>query len=303
MVMMEQKFLNTEPQEIELTNEKIFQGNPEYNNNKNTWRIYQNLMKIDFFKSISDDFNFMNYVYFPTPKFYDIKNIKDFDIINICKSLTLDFIKIINPQIIIVLGTSTGIDPIAKNTKTILQGYKKRLIVKGEIDGTTAYGIPHPSYNNFHEENQAISNMLKKIFSDEDIEPYSLSKNSEVKNRNISNRSKFDIEKFKRKFGNLRINETKKWLDIIYDGINNDEILIRVNPHNGEFGVRKNGNSNFKDLKEAHFYNQIFDETYDRSHSSWFIRKEFKNYTDINSELLNDLENFISKLDKQKNRN
>ncbi len=155
------KVLNTEPQEIELTNEKIFQGNPEYNNNK----YMENISESDenrFFKSISDDFNFMNYVYFPTPKFYDIKNIKDFDIINICKSLTLDFIKIINPQIIIVLGTSTGIDPIAKNTKTILQGYKKRLIVKGEIDGTTAYGIPHPSYNNFHE-NQAISNMLKKF--------------------------------------------------------------------------------------------------------------------------------------------
>lgn len=84
-----------EPNEFQLSIEKIFDGNLEYVKNKESWKIYQNLMKIDFFKNLSTDFNYMNYVYFPTPKFYDIKKIKDFDVIKICKSLTLDLIKII----------------------------------------------------------------------------------------------------------------------------------------------------------------------------------------------------------------
>ena len=71
-------------------------------------------------------------------------------------------------------GTSSGIDIIAKNTKTILNGFKKRLVVQGDIEGIKAFGIPHPSYDNSQIENEEISKVLKLSVSGKEIKPFGL---------------------------------------------------------------------------------------------------------------------------------
>jgi len=44
-----QELHEVEPQ-LNISSTKIFEGNKEYENDKYNWRIYQNLMKISFFK-------------------------------------------------------------------------------------------------------------------------------------------------------------------------------------------------------------------------------------------------------------
>ncbi|MDM1551632.1 hypothetical protein [Empedobacter falsenii] len=285
------KELHKENYKVELSIDKIFEGNKAYNDNHNEWRIFQNLKKIDFFKNHGDDFNYMNYVFFPTPRFNDIKNIKDFDIINICKSLTLDLIKIVKPKIIIVLGTSTGIDIIAKNTKTILNGYKKRLIVQGEIEGIKAYGIPHPSYNNFQEENDEISKVLYDLNAGNQITSYNLIKpTKENKTSSISKNKIFNILELNKNFQEYNFlfdefqNKKHLFKSVIKDN-NNDEIDFRIDTKKGYFAFRSKNkiNNSFYELKSKEKYKSLFFENADIEKDNWLVYKMFNKYNNIQS--------------------
>lgn len=295
--------LNDSTDNLSLTIEQIFDGNSEYNSNKESWKIYQNLMKIDFVKDLSSQFNYMNYVYFPTPRFNDIKKIIDFEVINICKSLTLDFIKIINPKIIIVLGTSTGIDIIAKNTKTILNGYKKRLLVQGEIEGLTAYGIPHPSYNNFQEENEEISKVLQALINGDKVVPYSLSKAENIVDTNKTKR-KFDIQKINNELKNLISFEefqNKNYLFKAEFKSNNDNLDFRIDIKDGYFAFRalEKINNSFYELNGKEIYKNLFSENSEIEALSGLVYKTFQKYDShqsIEDQIVNDLKKLLSNI-------
>lgn len=291
-----------EPHQLQLSIQKIFDGNSEYIREKENWKIYQNLMKIKFFKNLSFDFNYMNYVYFPTPKFYDVKKIKDFDVIQICKSLTLDLIKIINPKIIIVLGTGSGIDAIAKNTKTILNGYRKRLLVQGEIEGITAYGIPHPSYNNFQEENEEISKVLQALIDGQKVTSYSLSKPENIVKTKIK-KINFDIQKLNysiNEFRNFKFQEFNKknhLFSALFKG-ENDIIDFRIDIKDGYFAFRSLNkiNNSFFELAGKEIYKDLFSENAEIEKQSWLVYKSFQNYNTSQSmeeQISNDLKKLL----------
>lgn len=291
-----------EPNEFQLSIEKIFDGNLEYVKNKESWKIYQNLMKIDFFKNLSTDFNYMNYVYFPTPKFYDIKKIKDFDVIKICKSLTLDLIKIINPKIIIVLGTGSGIDVIAKNTQTILTGYRKRLLVQGEIEGITAFGIPHPSYNNFQAENEEISEVLQTLINGKKVMPYNLSKPENLEKK-IIKKETFEIQRLNdnlNQFNDFLFQEFNNKKHLFNASIKgeNDTLDFRIDIRDGYFAFRSldKVNNSFFELKGKENYRKLFSENAELEKKSWLVYKTFQNYNaneSIEDQISNDLKKII----------
>lgn len=294
------------PNEPMLSIEKIFDGNLEYVKDKESWKIYQNLMKIDFFKNLSAGFNYMNYVYFPTPKFYDIKKIKDFDVIKICKSLTLDLIKIINPRIIIVLGTGSGIDVIAKNTQTILTGYRKRLLVQGEIEGITAYGIPHPSYNNFQTENEEISKVLQTLINGKKVTPYKLSKPENVGKKIIKKRT-FEVQRLNNNFNEFNdfifqeFNNKNHLFNAFFKG-KNDIIDFRIDLKDGYFAFRslEKVNNSFFELKGKENYKKLFSENAEMEKNSWLVYKTFQNYNineSIEDQISNDLKKIISNIE------
>lgn len=295
------KEIQSESYKFTLSIEKIFDGNSEYIKQKDNWKIYQNLMKIPFFKNLPADFNYMNYVYFPTPKFDDIKNIMDFDVINICKSLTIDLIKIINPKIIIILGTSSGIDIIAKNTETILTGYRKRLVVQGEIEGISTYGIPHPSYNNFQEENEEISKVLQGLINGEKVVPYSLFKIENIEMKNVKKRD-FDIEKINESvkefnFQFQKLNNKHHLFDAVFKG-ENDTLDFRIDIKDGYFAFRslEKVNNNYFELKGKENYKKLFSENAEMEKNSWLVYKTFQNYNtneSIEDQISNDLKKII----------
>ena len=264
-----------------LSHEYIISGNKEYKN-RDSWKIYKNMMKIDFIKKLDNNFNYMNFVYFPTPKFNDIKQIKDLNVIEICRNLTIEFIKILNPELIIVLGTSSGIDIIAKNTKTILNGFKKRLVVQGDIEGIKAFGIPHPSYDNSQIENEEISKVLKLSVSGKEIKPFGL-KRLENHKKNISN-SNIDIVKINdrlKEFGFVfhEFNNKSKIFKATCNGFKNDVLDFRLDISKKYLGIRsekKIGSSYFK-LEGRDFYKKIFSTKAEFEKEGWLIYKKFKN--------------------------
>ncbi len=144
--------------------------------------------------------------------------------------------------------------------------------------------------------------MLQKLINGEEVDSISLLQMAGQKSKSGNSRSKFDSEKFRIHFAHLISFVNEKWFDIIIDGIDADPLLIRINPHNKEFGIRKNGKKDFKKLNNATFYDKLFDETYDRKHSSWLIRKSFKDFCDVDKELTNDLDNFLHQVNIEKNK-
>lgn len=296
------KEIYNEPKEVNLSIEEIFSGNSVYNEDKGNWKIYQNLMKIDFIKNLSGEFNYMNYLYFPTTKFNDIKNIKDFDVINICKTLTLDLIKIINPKIIIVLGTSLGIDTIARNTKTILNGYRKRLVVQGEIEGIKAYGIPHPSYNNFQKENEEISKVLQTLISGKDVIPYSLSRTDDVGEKVVKKKD-FDIQKIneifkKLKFQFEKFNNKDHLFKAVFKCKNNDILDFRIDIKNEYFAFRSLDKTKdaFFGLRGKENYKNLFFENAEIEKNSWLVYKTFQNYNPsqtVENQIVGDLNKLV----------
>lgn len=289
-----------------LTAQRILLGNPAFADgfHSGKWKYGNGLSKIPFLReSIKTyDFVFANYIFYSSKSYSEInkKELKNSIEDNI--SLTKELIEIIKPKFIIVLGTGSGIDKISKNNKLLLQGYRKRLLVKGKIANIPAFGIPHPSYNNFKEENEAISEMLQKLINGEEVDAISLPQMASQKSKSGDSKSQFDSEKFRIHFAHLITFVNEKWFDITIDGIDGDSILIRVNPHNKEFGIRKDGTKDFKKLNHSSFYDKLFDETYDRKHGSWLIRKSFKDFCDVDKELTNDLDNFLHQVNIERNK-
>jgi uracil-DNA glycosylase len=157
----------------EMSLERFLKGNPCWKS-YHTWNI-ANLDKIKSIKSIldADNYYFMNFIYFNTTninEFYLLD--KDGKIREQCVEFTNQFIKLINPKRILVLGTQEGIDKLPNiQTKTILNS-KMRLVVQAEYLGYPVVAIPHPSRYNMRkqEELQKMSDIIEQIFNGEKVE-------------------------------------------------------------------------------------------------------------------------------------
>ena len=289
-----------------LTAQRLLKGNPSFDKEffAGKWKYGNGLRKIAFLKNAIDkyDFVFTNYIYYSSTSFSEINKNELTNAIQENISQTLDLINLINPKHIIVLGTGTGIDKISKSNKVLIQGFKKRLLVQGELNGKIVYGIPHPSYNNFPAENDAISETLRRIMDGDVVEPFTLHNSEEIKPKLHKPTSKFNSESFLRNFENYNPEQTEKWIDIVFKGLNNDEILIRINPKKKEFGIRNTDKKNYTELQGESFYNQFFDKTFERKKNSWFISKQFKKFHNINFELSELVDAFLSAVNAEKNK-
>ena len=265
-----------------LTAQRLLKGNPSFDKEffAGKWKYGNGLRKIAFLKNSIDkyDFVFTNYIYYSSTSFSEINKNELTNAIQENISQTLDLINLINPKHIIVLGTGTGIDKISKSNKVLIQGFKKRLLVQGELNGKIVYGIPHPSYNNFPAENDAISETLRRIMDGDVVEPFTLHNSEEIKPKLHKPTSKFNSESFLRNFENYNPEQTEKWIDIVFKGLNNDEILIRINPKKKEFGIRNTDKKNYTELQGESFYNQFFDKTFDRKKIVGLYQNNLKNF-------------------------
>lgn len=165
---------NWEFQQKEMSSERFLKGNPEWKS-YHTWNI-ANLDKIKSIKSIldADNYYFMNFIYFNTSNINEFYRIdKDGKIREQCIEFTNQFIKLINPKRILVLGTQEGIDklPNIQPYHTILES-KLRLVVQAEYLGYPVVAIPHPSRYNMRkpEELQKMSDIINQIFNGEKVE-------------------------------------------------------------------------------------------------------------------------------------
>lgn len=132
-----------------MTPERFVKANPLVEEMK-TWKMWKNLENTFYTEKLHKLYNTsmkMNLVYFNTPNISDFLNRKNgFSIFKKNKDLSIDLIlNVIKPKSIICLGTAQCFDYLPlKNKETLLKG-KKRLLVRGNLENITVYGIPHPS--------------------------------------------------------------------------------------------------------------------------------------------------------------
>lgn len=135
------------PQGVPMTVERLLLGNPDYEKNGPHWTIIRGLNKIPSFANVlsNADYVFANYFYLSTPDFSDVPK-KYKEALALCERLTYEFIDIIKPKKIIILGTSSGIDRLnITEKKVILQGFWQRLLMSGFLNDIPVYAITHPS--------------------------------------------------------------------------------------------------------------------------------------------------------------
>lgn len=256
-------------------------GNSDWNGYKTKWKIFKQLSKMKIFDDLQLDFNYMNYVYFPSKRFNDIKKLKEVDILKVCQDLTLEFLDILKPEKIILLGTTSGSDQFNIEGITLLNKNNKRLIVKGKIDEIDVYAIPHPSWLS-DEELAAIDINLRQIFNNEIQSNFDFEKSSELIDRDA-------IELLLKDLSPIRINNN--YTDIYLDGKENEKLLIRINYKNKIIGIRNIDKKNYENLKYFDFYKIGFTNIVSEKVNSWAFEKKFPSHffatnEDITNEII-----------------
>ncbi|MGC4128099.1 MAG: hypothetical protein QM564_00770 [Bergeyella sp.] len=254
-----------EIKESTLTSEKLLLGNSSWNGYKTNWKVYKQLMKMKMIYEMNNEFNFMNYVYFPSKKFTDIQKNKEVDILYICKNLTLEFLHLLNPKNIILLGTSSGLDQFDNNGEVLLEQNSKRLIIKGKIDQYNVFAIPHPSWLN-DDELLAIDINLREILQGKTQSKFDFKKPANLLSKN-------EVEQ---KLKELNPNTSSgKFTDITLKGLGNDEIFIRINYKDKVVGLRNTNKNNFYILEHSDYYKSFFKSITNENSNSWILEKKF----------------------------
>lgn len=252
-----------------LTVNGFLNGNSAWNDYKSNWKIVKQLMKMKIIDDLQLEFNYMNFVYFPSRKFSDLKNIKEEDLIEKCKNLTLKFIDILKPAKIILLGTSSGSDQFAIDGKTLLIGNgNKRLVVKGSIGTYEVLAIPHPSWLSDVE----IANIDLSL-RDENRPGRVMDNELIAKTEGIS-RDQIDASLEILNPDTLNI----KYTDIYVKGLGSDEILLRINYQKKVLGLRSSRKNNFYDLDYAKFYRKFFKKVVEENNNSWILQRKFPSH-------------------------
>ena len=273
------------PIESHLSSKDLLMGNKQWNGYATKSIIFKKLLKLKLIDDLDLGFNYMNYVYFSTKKFEDIKKVKEIDILSICKSLTLEFLQILKPERIIILGTSTGIDEFVSDSENLLIGNDgKRLIVKAKIDEYDAFAIPHLSGAWINDENIALIDLnLREIIENKK------QSGLEIKNK-MSNISRRELDLNLKELKIITTN--KNYSDIFIKGLDEDNILIRINYKERTVGVRNSEGKNFTNLKHVEFYKKFFTKIHKENQSSWAFEKKFPShffadYKELSDEIFN----------------
>ena len=236
------------------------------------------------------DFNYMNYVYFPSKKFNDIKKLKEVDILKTCKELTLDFINILKPEKIILLGTTSGSDQFNIEGSTLLSLNNKRLIVKGKIDDIDVYAIPHPSWLS-DDELAAIDINLRQIFKNEKLSNFDFDKTTQI--------NRHEIELLLKDLNPVISNIN--YTDIIMDGKADEKLMIRINFKNRTIGIRNVDKKNYMNLKYFDFYKSAFTNVFSEKENNWAFQKKFpSHFFIINHDIINEIIDLKAKINNDK---
>lgn len=130
-----------------LTPEILLNGNPFFGEESEKWKYMKGLKKIDAFSSALDegDYVLANYYYISTFDFKETNQHKT--ALEKCKKFTSELIQLLQPEVIVILGTRNGLDILDdfSNKKTLLFGCRQRLLLSADFHGIKTLAIPHPS--------------------------------------------------------------------------------------------------------------------------------------------------------------
>ena len=278
-----------------MTIERLLKGNP-FIDEKDEWKIFRGLNRIPFIKQAVDSNNycFMNYVYFGTSDFEKIK--KHPEAIQICKELTKKFIEIINPKHIIVLGLE-GMESISKIEKTLLKGKSKRLLVQGgDLFGKQVLAISHPSYAVSAEEYNAIDTNIKEFYEGKPLKPFTFKPNVTTINIDKLNILLGESINFKLRGKDVKVYEAQ--LKGIGDDVLDFRIDLRKNPVYLSFRSLEHP----KKLENTEVYKNTFKEPFSIEVDAWFVEKFLNNYPQhqtIEQEIADDLLSLLNAIKAQ----
>nr|WP_315135997.1 uracil-DNA glycosylase family protein [uncultured Capnocytophaga sp.] len=278
-----------------MTTERLLKGNP-FIDEKEEWKIFRGLNRIPFIKQAVDSNNycFMNYVYFGTSDFEKIK--KHPEAMQICKELTKKFIEIINPKHIIVLGLE-GMESISKIEKTLLKGKTKRLLVQGgDLFGKQVLAISHPSYAVSTAEYEAIDTNIKEFYEGKPLKPFTFK----------SNVTTIDIDKLNTLLGES-INFKLRGKDVkVYEaqlkGIGDDVLDFRIDLRKNPVYLSFRSLDRSKKLENTEVYKNTFKEPFSIEVNAWFVEKFLNNYPQhqaIEEEIADDLLSLLNAIKAQ----
>lgn len=295
-----------------MTVDRLLKGNPFCEDIK-SWPIYGGLSSLPLIREIveKEDYCFMNYFYLATASFGEAKSMTT--ALATCRKLTAEFIELIQPKQILVLGTSSGFDLIEEieNKQLILGGRYKRLLMRGNYRLSNSgdkmlipvYGIPHPSYPfGKPDEVEALNTNLTEGFEG---------------NENFKS---FAFEPLVYQFEIQKLNEaladTK--LEFITEGDRHnliltgkeDQLLIRIVEQKSDkyiaFGVtdemhKSYGSNSYEQLKNRQAYLKVLKNNWNEKTERWLATFDFaygcqneKDYKDWAS-LFVDLAHLVAK--------
>lgn len=263
--------------------DRLLKGNPYFGEVK-PWPIIKGLQTIHFCRETleEEDFCFMNYYYLSTSNFNDVlANPLLKDSLAVSKAFTFEFIDLIQPSMILVLGTANGIDFLDFSDKeSILNGRSQRLLVKATYKDIPVLAIPHPSWLILTaEEIQALDTNIRETLNRQPLTKYS-----------FQNRyTRLDVDKLNsdiKPSGLQFIEKSPNIYDCSFLGIQDEELFLRIvlKPHDKYWGLRstklENG-SRYDHLKFGDRYiKSILDEKTIRA-DSWLVKKELKAYASL----------------------
>ena len=280
-----------------MTTERLLKGNPCYSE-KEEWKIFRGLNRIQFIKQAVDSNNycFMNYVYFGTSVFEKIK--KHPEAIQRFKELTKKFIEIINPKHIIVLGLE-GMESISKIEKTLLKGKTKRLLVQGgDLFGKQVLAISHPSYAVSAAEYEAIDINIKEFYEGKPLKSFTFKPNVKASDVNIEQINKILAGKLE-----FTLWKNKKNIYAAQcKGVGNDVLDFRIDLKQNEKYLSFRSLEHPKKLENTEVYKNTFKEPFSIEVNAWFVEKFLNNYPQlqaIEQEIADDLLSLLNAIKAQ----
>lgn len=269
--------------------DQLLRGNPTFESESNTWSYIKGLKKFSFIRELldQDEYILMNYYYLSTSRFVDVAK-EHKDALDKCKDLTFELIDLLKPSLILVMGTANGIDFLPfENKRTVRDGHKQRLLVKGNHKDIPVFAIPHPSWLAITSaEIEAIDVNLKEGALSRPLTKFEFQK--------INLKTAISIDEINEKLhdSSIHFEEAKAGqFDCIIDGLD-EKLLIRIVPQNRYWGLRDAmpvAHKHFENLKNEDIYIGAITEPKILKQQSWLVKKEFKMYAVSKQEDLGNL--------------
>jgi hypothetical protein len=266
-----------------MTTERLLKGNPSFHVNGQTWPLIRGLRSIPYFREVLDegDFSMMNYYYLASSSFNDVlADDRQKKMLELSKSYTYKFIHLVQPKMIIILGTANGIDKLDfKGKQLILDGISQRLLVKSNYQDIPVLAIPHPSMMMLlAKEIEALDLNIREIINGNEPTSFTLRTGRVFNNPNTIDL----IEALKILGLNFHL-FSEGIYDCIIPGVGVDKLMLRVVVHknNRYWGLRpahKLIGDWYGGLDHLEIYRDAIRDEKDYLKHSWVVRKELKNY-------------------------